>query len=83
MTFEELQKLKRRTLVRIVRQPKREFLYGYFDAMPAQGTIMEVKSVKPSNHGGACVGVVTDSRIPFPWNFHSTDLEYLGELNRG
>ena len=81
MTSKGFQKLKSGTFVRIKTQPKEEFLYGYFESMPAQGTIVEVKKVEPSIHGGACVDVVSDSRLPFPWHFHSKDLEYVGELN--
>ena len=83
MTLEEVKKLKPGTIVRIKKQPKGEFLYGYFETMPAQGTIVEVKSVEPSDDGGVCVDIVSDSRLPCSWGFHYTDLEYVGEINRG
>ena len=78
MTLEDAEKLKPGIFVRIKKQPKDAFKYGYFRSMPAKGSVVRVFTAEDSDIGGVCVSVL-DARGD--WYFHSDDLEYVGEIN--
>ena len=78
MTFEEAEKVKPGTFVRLKKQPKDDFKYGYFHSMPEMGSVLRVIAVENSEIGGVVVSVPD---VHADWSFHSDDLEYVGELN--
>ena len=80
MTLEQAEKVKPGTLVRIKRQPESHFEYGYFQNMQQMGSIVEVDYTERLRLHGMTI-YVKDLNSDYPWSFHYTDLEYVGEIN--